>query len=73
MKPLMLVGIVLVALGAVGLLYGGLTYTKNKESVDLGVVDLSISEKERLTIHPAIGGVLLIAGVAVVAASRRSG
>ena len=70
-RPLLIIGVVLIGLGAMGLLYGGITYTKNRESVELGPLDVSVAEKERLTVHPAIGGVMLIAGIGIVVASKR--
>ncbi|NNE43850.1 MAG: DUF3185 domain-containing protein [Gemmatimonadetes bacterium] len=71
MKPLVLVGIVLIVLGAAGLLYGGITYTKDSESVDLGVAEINIEDKERLSIHPALGAVVLVGGVVVAGAGMK--
>lgn len=39
MNTLTLIGIILIVLGAVGLIYGGITYTSKKDVVDLGAVD----------------------------------
>lgn len=71
MKSLIPVGLVLVAIGLIGLIYGGITYTKNKDTVDLGVAEVTFTEKERLQIHPAIGGVVLVAGLLVTGIGLR--
>ena len=65
MKLLIPVGLVLVVIGLVGLVYGGITYTKDKDTVDFGVAEVTFEEKEHLQIHTAIGGVVLVAGLLV--------
>ena len=71
MKSLIPVGLVLVAIGLIGLIYGGITYTKDKDTVDLGVAEVTFTEKEHLQIHPAVGGVLLVAGLIVTGVGLR--
>ena len=73
MKPLMLVGIILIVLGALGVIFGGISYTKNTENADLGPLSVEVEEKERLSIHPALGAVVLVGGLVVtgVAAKRK--
>lgn len=71
MRPLVIVGCLLVGLGLVGLLYGGVTWRKNRETADLGIVKVTVAENERWSLHPALGGVILAAGVVVLIASRR--
>jgi len=72
MKGLVLVGAVLVVLGLAGLIYGGVTYTKDKDTVDLGIAKVTVTDKERLQIHPAIGGLVLAAGLVVLVVGLRS-
>lgn len=71
MRPLVIVGFLLVGLGLAGLLYGGVTWRKSRETADLGIVKVTFTEKERWSLHPALGGVILAAGVVVLIASRR--
>jgi len=70
-KSLIPVGLVLVAIGLIGLIYGGITYTKNQDKVDLGIAEVTFSEKERLQIHPAVGGIVLVAGLLVTGIGMR--
>jgi hypothetical protein len=73
MKVLAIVGVVLVLVGLAGLIQGGITYSKGKETTKLGPIDFTFEKKEKLPIHPALGGVVLAAGVVVVIAGTRSG
>lgn len=68
MRPLVLGGIVLIALGAFLLVRGG-TFTTQRSVVEVG--DLKISADERRTIPPLVGGALAIAGVVMVVAGAR--
>jgi len=71
MKPIMILGIVLIILGAIGLGIQGITYTTREEVAHIG--DLQITaEKEKTIPIPAIaGGVALVAGIAVVVVASR--
>lgn len=56
----------LIALGLVGLLYGGLSWTRRSKVIDAGPIEVSADKHERLPISPLAGGVLLAAGVVLV-------
>lgn len=74
MRPLVIVGAILMGIGLAGLLYGGITWRKNRETADLGIVKVTVTENERWSLHPALGGVILAAGVVVlVVGLRKSG
>jgi uncharacterized membrane protein len=64
-----LVGIVLIILGAVVLAFEGISYTKRSETVRVGPIGATV--EERGTISPVLGGVALVAGLALVVAGRR--
>jgi hypothetical protein len=72
MKVGTLVGLILIVLGAVGLAYGGITYTKKRDTVSVGPIEMTATQKETVPISPIIGGILLVAGVAVVVATKRT-
>jgi len=61
-----IIGILLIAAGALGLIYGGFTYTKETHSAKLGSIVLEVKEKETVYVPiilsaGAIGlGVLLL-------------
>ena len=67
-----LLGLILIVLGAASLIYGGITYTKKRETVNLGPFSATMRQKERFSVPPIIGGLVLAAGVAlVIVGSRR--
>lgn len=71
MKFLPLVGILLVLIGLSGVVFGGIPYSKGKSTTDLGPVSLTVQEKGRLPIHPAVGAVVAACGVVVTVAGLR--
>lgn len=66
-----IVGIVLVVVGILGLLSGGFSWTHNKTVVDAGPIELKAKEHKTLPIPPIAGGLIVIAGVAVLAMGRK--
>lgn len=65
-------GIILIILGIVGLLYGGITYTRRRDTVSLGPITATVNQRETLPISPVIGAIALVAGIGLlVAGSRR--
>jgi len=65
------VGLLLIALGVLGLVYGGITYTRNRKAVDLGPLQVNVEEKESIPIPPVVGGLAIVAGLAVLALGGR--
>jgi len=70
-KPVSIVGILLVILGVIGFAVGGLSFTRQKKDVDIGPVQISHEKKETIPISPILSGVSLVAGIALVFASAR--
>jgi hypothetical protein len=59
-----LVGAVLLALGILALAYGGFTYTKDTDEVNVGPVHFTVKDKERVNIPLWAGvGVAIVGGV----------
>lgn len=66
-----LAGIVLIVLGVIGLIWGGITYTKRRDTVSVGPISASVQEKETFPISPLVSGIALIAGVGLLIAGGR--
>ena len=64
-------GIVLIVLGLVALLYGGISWTEREKVVDVGPIEVTRENRERLPVPPIVGGLLLTAGVVLVVVHRR--
>jgi len=72
MKGGTLAGIVLIVVGVLALVYQGITYTTRENVFKLGPIEANKEERKTIPLPPVIGGIALIAGVAlVVAGSRR--
>ena len=60
------IAIVLIVLGVIGLLYGGVTWTRKDKVVDAGPIEITADKHESLPIPPIAGGVLLVVGAALL-------
>ena len=69
MRPLALIGWILIALGAVVLAMRGISYTKERDTARVG--PLEVSATRRGFVPPAAGAVALVVGIGLVVASRR--
>ena len=66
-----LIAILLIVVGLLGVLYGGFTYTRDKKVVDIGSVQITRQEHERVPISPIIGIVVLVSGVFLLVSGRQ--
>jgi hypothetical protein len=64
-------GIVLIVLGVIGLIWGGITYTKRRDTVNVGPISATVQQKETFPISPLVSGIALIAGVGLLIAGGR--
>jgi hypothetical protein len=67
MKGTKLIGAVLLALGILALAYGGFTYTKKTDNVDVGPIHFEVKDKERVNIPLWAGVGIAIVGGALLA------
>jgi hypothetical protein len=73
MNSIRMVAIALVVAGALGLIYGGFSYTKDTTAVKLGPLELSVKEKEQVNIPLWAGVAAIVAGGALLlTAGKRS-
>jgi hypothetical protein len=69
MRPIGIIGVLLIIAGGVILAMGGLSYVRDREEVQVGPIE--VAAEERGFISPLVGGVVLVAGVALLLAGRR--
>ncbi len=67
-----ILGFALIVVGLVALLYGGISWTKRDKVVDVGPIEVTRENHERLPIPPIAGGLMLTAGVVLVVTSRKA-
>ena len=73
MSSTKIAALVLMALGALGLVYGGFTYTRETHEANIGPLNLTVEDTERVTVPTWVGlGVLLIGGALFVASRKPS-
>lgn len=66
-------GVVLIVLGIVGLVLGGITFTRERTVAEIGPVEVQAEERETLPIPAIAAGAAVVAGIVlVVVGSRRS-
>jgi hypothetical protein len=71
-SALKIVAILLIAAGVMGLVYGGITYTKTTHDAKVGPFELSIRDKE--TVHvPVLAGIgAIVVGSGLLLARKKA-
>jgi hypothetical protein len=65
-------GFILIILGVVGLVYGGITYTRHRDTISIGPVTATVNQRETFPISPVVGVIAVVAGIGLlVGAGRR--
>lgn len=71
--PLLVIGVVLVVLGAAALIWPRLHYTQRETLVDVGPLNVTADTEKSVPLSPILGGVLLAGGaVSLVVGARKS-
>jgi uncharacterized membrane protein len=69
MKPIVIIGAVLIVLGGLVVALQGVSYVRDRQEISVG--PLQIATEERGFISPVVGGLVLVAGVVLVVVGRR--
>jgi hypothetical protein len=73
MKPIAIIGVVLIILGIIALAYQGISYTTHEKVIDLGPIKAEVERKKTIPLPPVLGGLAIAAGAFLVwAGSRRT-
>jgi UDP-N-acetylmuramyl pentapeptide phosphotransferase/UDP-N-acetylglucosamine-1-phosphate transferase len=65
-------GIALIVVGLVALAFGGISWTKREKIVDIGPIHAEAEKRQTIPLPPVFGGVAVVAGIALIAVSRRN-
>jgi len=71
-SPKRIVGLILVIVGLVSLLWGGISWTRERTVVDIGPFEARTQERERIPLPPIFGGLALAAGAVLLFVRTRS-
>ncbi|CAN5582878.1 hypothetical protein BH10BAC4_BH10BAC4_14400 [soil metagenome] len=66
------VGIVLIVLGIIMMAFTGFNLVTKEKVVDIGPVQISKDNNHPISWSPIVGGVLLVAGIAIVLTNKKS-
>ena len=72
MKPMTMVGAVLLVLGLVALAYQGVTYTSRETVLDIGPLHATADREKTLPLPPLVGIAAVLGGVVLIVAGARS-
>ena len=73
MNTAKLVGILLIAAGAIGLIYGSFSYTKDTSAVKLGPLELTVKEKDTVNVPVWAGIGAIVVGAALLVMGGKKG
>lgn len=72
MNAVRIVAIALIAVGALGLLYGGFSYTKQTHQAKLGPIELSVNEQQTVNVPVWMGvGAIVVGGALLLFGSKK--
>ena len=71
MKPLALVGVVLIALGVAGLVVANVSFTERKTVLDAGPIKITQDQEKTIPIPTIAGIAAVVVGLALVLVGRR--
>ncbi len=71
MKPMALVGIVLLVIGIIGLAAGSISFTNKEKVVDLGPIEITADKKHTLPLPQLASGAAIVAGIVLLFAGAR--
>ena len=66
-----IVGFALVVLGILSLVYGGISYNRQRTVLDVGPFKATATEQKTIPLSPIVGGIALVAGVVLLVLPRR--
>ena len=72
MTGLRILAIVLLLAGAAALVYGGFSYTRETHEAEIGPIEVSVEERERVNIPVWAGIGAIVLGGVLLFSSRRS-
>lgn len=67
MRAITVVGLVLIVLGILALVYQGIPYKTEPDTIRVGPMQTSVETKRVIAVPPVVGGFVLAGGVVLVA------
>lgn len=67
------IGAVLIVIGLIGLIWGGISYTRKEKVIDFGPIQATAERRETIPVTPVVGGIALVGGLVLLLAGRKRG
>jgi hypothetical protein len=64
-------GLVLMVLGILVLVYGGVSYNRQRTVLDVGPFKATATEQKNVPLSPIVGGIALLSGIALLVVPRK--
>jgi len=64
-------GFVLMILGVLALVYGGVSYNRERTVLDVGPFKATASEQKNVPLSPIVGGIALLSGIVLLLVPRK--
>ena len=71
MKPIAIVGLLLIVIGLAALVYQGITYTTRDTVINFGPIEASAERQKTVPLPPIVGVIAVGAGVVLLTTSMR--
>lgn len=72
MRPLVVFGILLIAIGVAGLLIDNISFTEKRVVVDAGPIKVTADQQRNIPIPSIAGVIAIVVGAGMIFVSRRS-
>jgi Short repeat of unknown function (DUF308) len=72
MRPLMVIGILLIVFGVAALMFQGVTYYTTERVAQAGPFAIDVQRPHTIVLHPVIGIAALVGGIAMMMAGSRA-
>ena len=64
-------GFALVVLGILALVYGGISYSRQRTVLDVGPFKATATEQHNIPLSPIVGGIAIVSGLLLLIVPRR--
>ena len=71
MKPIVIIGLILVVLGVIALVIPSFTYFTTEQVADVGFFQIDVSRPHTIVLNPIAGGIAMAVGVVMILMGSR--
>jgi drug/metabolite transporter (DMT)-like permease len=66
-----ILGFLLVVVGVLALVYGGISYNRQRTVLDVGPFKATATEQKNIPLSPIVGGIALLGGILLLVVPRK--